>query len=61
MTRLYISGPVTGIEDDNREAFKEARRKLWHERKGYMKAVAEACGIHVKTVEEWIDEATDER
>lgn len=116
MTSLYISGPVTGIEDNNREAFKEARRKLWYEYKGYIvdiphdfveegtphdeamavllnrltdrtysyqkgkranlydgvallpgweqsegarleKAVAEACGIEVKTVDEWLEEA----
>lgn len=116
MNRLYISGPVTGEPDDNREAFKKARRKLWHECKGYIadiphdfvgegtphdeamalllnrltdrtysyrkgkcanlydgvallpgweqsegarleKAVAEACGIPCKTVDEWIEEA----
>ena len=28
MTRLYISGPVTGIENDNIQAFEDARRKL---------------------------------
>lgn len=116
MTRLYISGPVTGIPNYNREAFEEARRKLWHECKGYIadiphdfvgegtphyeamalllnrltdrtysyskgkranlydglallpgweqsegakleKAVAEACGIPCKTVDEWLEEA----
>lgn len=25
---LYVSGPVTGIEDDNRPAFEEAARRL---------------------------------
>lgn len=116
MVRLYIAGPVTGEPDDNREAFNKARRKLWHECKGYIadiphdfvgegtphdeamalllnrltdrtysyrkgkcanlydgvallpgweqsegarleKAVAEACGIPCKTVDEWIEEA----
>ncbi|MEC4272938.1 DUF4406 domain-containing protein [Adlercreutzia sp. R25] len=28
MARLYISGPVTGIENDNRAAFEEAKRRL---------------------------------
>lgn len=28
MTRLYISGPVTGIPNYNREAFEEARKEL---------------------------------
>ncbi len=26
--RIYVIGPVTGIEDDNRPAFEEARKKL---------------------------------
>ena len=30
MTRLYISGPVTGKPNDNRKAFEEARRELRH-------------------------------
>lgn len=28
MKRLYIIGPATGIEDDNRPAFEDARTKL---------------------------------
>ena len=113
MTRLYISGPVTGIPNYNREAFEEARKELrneyivdiphdcvdagtphgdamttlihqltatrysyyqekrvnrydglallpgWEQSEGAKleKAVAEACGIPVKTVDEWIKEA----
>lgn len=113
MTRLYISGPVTGIECDNIQAFEDARRKLrryymvdipheyvyagaphedamvilvhqltsneysyvqdkrvnryeglallpgWEQSEGAKleKAVAEACGITVKTVGEWLEEA----
>lgn len=108
MARLYISGPVTGIENDNVEAFWIAERDLdnagylasiphqyvraiagheeamlcsihaltsptlgtpvfdgvallpgWEQSEGAKleKAVAEACGIPVKTVEEWIEEA----
>ena len=113
MPRLYISGPVTGKPDGNREAFEEARRELrhWHMvsipheyvdaettheeamaillhqltdrtysyRKGKCanlydgvailpgweqsegarleKAVAVACGIPCKTVDEWLEEA----
>lgn len=113
MPRLYISGPVTGIEDDNRKAFEDARMSLyetcdtafdphtrvipsdthetamllcinelteytqkpgtmhpvprydglallpgWEQSEGARleKAVAEACGIPVKTVDEWIEE-----
>lgn len=114
MDSLYISGPVTGIEDDNRAAFYEARSRLvdagyhtliphdlvdsgdshetamllcvnelteretrrsrsrpvpyydglallpgWEDSPGARleKAVAEACGIPVKTVNEWLEEA----
>lgn len=113
MTRLYISGPVTGKPNDNRKAFEEARRELrhwymvsipheyvdaettheeamaillhqltdrtysyrkgkranlyegvallpgWEQSEGARleKAVAEACGIEVKTVDEWLGEA----
>lgn len=113
MTRLYISGPVTGKPNDNRKAFEEARRELrhwymvsipheyvddettheeamvilvhqltsnkysyvqdkrvnryegvallegWEQSEGARleKAVAEACGIPCKTVEEWLEEA----
>ena len=112
MTRLYISGPVTGIEDDNRPAFDEAWERLnaagfmscsphcfvrsgerhdvamrscineltshfwgygktdgyydgvallpgWEHSEGAKleRAVAEACGIPVKTVDEWLEEA----
>lgn len=114
MTRLYISGPVTGIDNDNFEAFREAQSRLfdacyitrvphdlvipedshetamllcineltertqkrgtrhpvpafdgvallpgWEQSEGARleKAVAEACGIPVKTVDEWIKEA----
>lgn len=114
MTRLYVSGPVTGIENGNLSAFKSAQKELWAA--GYLtdkphdlvnredshetamllcvneltgrtqkpgirhpvprydgvaliegweqsedakleKAVAEACGIEVKTVDEWLEEA----
>ena len=112
MTRLYISGPVTGIEADNYEAFSDAGYSLmaarydvivphklvgdeathetamllclnvitdyvwrdddvrpwidglallpgWEQSEGARleKAVAEACGIPCKTVDEWIEEA----
>lgn len=114
MTRLYISGPVTGIEHDNVTAFSRARRILtdagyeafmphdivaahdshetamlicinnltepearsrkwclvphydglallpgWEQSEGARleKAVAEACGVQVKTVDEWLEEA----
>lgn len=114
MTRLYVSGPVTGKPDDNRAAFIYAQGclvgvgyvaeiphdyipsgtphedamalsvnqmtackysfQLWATRKRYdgvallpgweqsegarlEKAVAEACGITVKTVAEWLEEA----
>lgn len=114
MTRLYISGPVSGKPDDNRAAFADAKMSLyeagitafdphdlvipsdshetamllcvneltgrtqktgisypvprydglallpgWEQSEGARleKAVAEACGIPVKTVEEWIEEA----
>lgn len=114
MTRLYISGPVTGIEDDNRLAFSWAQNRLmdagyeaftpheivepddthetamllcvneltertqkpgasgivpyyegvallpgWEQSEGARleKAVAESCGIPVKTVGEWIEGA----
>lgn len=111
MARLYISGPVTGIRDDNIEAFDKASIALdkagyesyiphdyiaedadWHDAMlvsinritrfdwwlGYKRffaglallpgweqsegarlevAVAEACGIPCKTVDEWIEEA----
>lgn len=113
MTRLYISGPVTGIEADNYEAFDDASFYLrraryeatiphdfvlpymshevamaacihqltsrvwdadsngpknlydglallpgWEQSEGARleKAVAEACGILCKTVDEWIEE-----
>lgn len=119
MARLYISGPVTGKPDDNREAFRRAQRTLmakgygvdiphdivpdyvedwrgamlhclhhltmtrvrcdkghkgertgipyvqgiamlpgWEQSEGARleKAVAEACGIECKTVDEWIQE-----
>ncbi|WP_303148409.1 DUF4406 domain-containing protein [Adlercreutzia equolifaciens] len=113
-TRFYISGPVTGIKDDNRLAFSWAQNRLmdagyepfipheivepddthetamllcvneltertqkrgtrypvpafdgvallpdWEQSEGARleKAVAEACGIPCKTVEEWIKEA----
>lgn len=119
MTRLYISGPVTGIEYDNVTAFRKAQRLLmakgygvdiphdivpdgvegwrgamlhclhhltitrvrcdkghkgertglpyvqgiamldgWERSKGAKleKAVAEACGIPCKTVNEWLEE-----
>ena len=29
--RIYVIGPVTGVEDDNRPAFEEARRELREE------------------------------
>ncbi len=114
MARLYISGPVTGIEHDNVTNFRRARRLLadaghevfmphdivdtndthktamllcihqltskawdadsagpknfydgvallpgWEQSEGAKleKAVAEACGITVKTVDEWLEEA----
>lgn len=114
MTKLYISGPVTGIRDDNRLAFSWAQNRLmdagyepfipheivepddthetamllcvneltgrtqkpgirhpvpcydgvallpgWEQSEGARleKAVAEACGIPCKTVDEWIEEA----
>lgn len=108
MPRLYISGPVTGIEHDNAEAFIEAQERLeaaghtatvphafiapgvswgmamavcinrltvndgalmlyegmallpgWEQSEGARleKAVAEACGMTVKTVDEWLEEA----
>lgn len=103
MTRLCISGPVTGIPNDNREAFEEAKSLLhrrfvqvniphhfidagtsrpkamrmsifqilsprtsgvallpgWEQSEGAKleKAVAEACGIPCKTVDEWLEEA----
>ncbi len=109
-SRLYIIGPVTGIYNDNREAFEEANLALdgagyyvwtphdtvpggtpwpmamllsinelttaalgvenpyydgvallegWEQSEGARleKAVAEACGIPCKTVEEWMEEA----
>lgn len=112
-TRLYISGPVTGIKDDNRLAFSWAQNRLmdagyepfipheivepddthetamllcvneltertqkrgtrypvpafdglallpgWEQSEGARleRAVAEACGIPVKTVEEWLED-----
>lgn len=114
MTRLYISGPVTGIDNDNFEAFREAQIRLfdacyvtrvphdlvipedshetamllcineltertqklgvrhpvprydgvallpgWEQSEGARleRAVAEACGIPCKTVDEWLEEA----
>lgn len=114
MTRIYISGPVTGIEDGNLSAFESVQKELeaagyltdkphdlvdredshetammlcvneltwrtqkpgirhpvprydgvallpgWEQSDGARleKAVAEACGIPCKTVEEWIEEA----
>lgn len=114
MTRLYISGPVTGIEDDNRTVFDDTQKLLaeagydsflphylvepsdshetamllcineltgrtqkpgirhpvpcydglallpgWEQSEGAKleKAVAEACGIPVKTMDEWLEEA----
>ena len=114
MTRLYISGPVTGRLDDNWYAFSEASNALneagilaviphefvepddthetamllcineltertqktgirypvpcydglallpgWEQSEGAKleKAVAEACGIPCKTVDEWLEEA----
>lgn len=114
MPRLYISGPVTGIKDDNYEAFDNASFYLrraryeatiphdsvlsymshevamaacihqltsrvwdadsngpknlydglallpgWEQSEGARleRAVAEACGIEVKTVAEWLEEA----
>ena len=114
MARLYISGPVTGIENDNVANFRRAQRLLndagyepfmpheivepddshetamrlcvheitapvirrgveygsprydgvallpgWEQSEGAKleKAVAEACGIPCKTVDEWIEEA----
>lgn len=114
MDRLYISGSVTGIEDDNLSAFEIAQKELeaagyltdkphdlvdredshetamllcvneltertqktgirhpvpyydgvallpgWEQSDGAKleKAVAEACGIPVKTVDEWLEEA----
>ena len=114
MARLYISGPVTGIELRNYPAFRDAQRLLgdsgyyadiphdlvnpddthetamllcvneltertqktgirypvpyydgvallpgWEQSDGAKleKAVAEACGIPVKTVDEWLEEA----
>jgi hypothetical protein len=114
MTKLYISGPVTGIEADNYEAFSDASYSLrayrydvtaphdfvlpymshevamaacihqltsrvwdadsngpknlydglallpgWEQSEGARleKAVAEACGIPCKTVDEWLEEA----
>lgn len=111
--RLYIIGPVTGIENDNHAAFQAARDRLrreyivdiphdtikagtahedamtesinlittrgysyprggmakrydgvallegWEQSEGARleKAVAEACGIPCKTVDEWLEEA----
>lgn len=108
MSRLYISGPVTGRENRNFDAFREAQRSLvdaghtaiiphqivlpsstheramrtcineltwgrfggfsydgvallpgWEQSEGarFEKAVAEVCGIPVKTVDEWMKEA----
>lgn len=107
MTRLYIIGPVTGIEDDNLQAFVDAANRIldadrthtsiariphmfvdegddwptamrksvnevtsgyydglallpgWEQSEGAKleKAVAEACGIPCKTVDEWLEEA----
>ena len=112
MTRLYISGPVTGKPDNGWGAFAEVRNALsnagfhaldphdlvsgvlsheeamllcvsnltdhmwrdnrpkpwfdglallpgWEQSEGAKleKAVAEACGIPVKTVDEWLEEA----
>ena len=114
MTRLYISGPVTGIDNDNFEAFREAQSRLfdacyitrvphdlvipedshetamllcineltertqkrgtrhpvprydgvallegWEQSEGARLevAVAEACGIPCKTVDEWLEVA----
>lgn len=114
MTRLYISGPVTGIEHDNATAFRKAQRLLsdagfepfipheivepndthkeamllcineltertqkpgvrypvpyydglallpgWEQSEGARleRAVADACGIPCKTVDEWLEEA----
>lgn len=114
MTSLYISGPVTGIKDDNRLAFSWAQNRLmdagyepfipheivepgdshetamllcvneltertqkrgtrhpvpafdglallpgWEQSDGARleKAVAEACGIPCKTVDEWLEES----
>lgn len=106
----YVIGPVSGIEDCNRPAFEQARKRLekasramcdiphdlipadtpwptamrislhkltsssypsmdptyriallpgWEQSEGARleRAVAEACGIPVKTVDEWIEEA----
>lgn len=114
MTRLYISGPVTGIEHDNVTNFRRAQRLLteagyeafmpheiveasdthetamllciseltgrtqkrgirypvprydgvallpgWEQSEGARleKAVAEACGIPCRTVDEWLEKA----
>ena len=115
MTRIYISGPVTDIDDDNRLAFRYAQGRLvgaghtaeiphdfikpgmphdlamlvsiatltdyaescmigrsfcrrfdgvallpgWEQSEGARleRAVAEACGIPCKTVDEWLEEA----
>lgn len=114
MTRLYISGPVTGIEDGNLSAFESVQKELeaagyltdkphdlvdredshetamllcvneltgrtqkpgirhpvprydgvallegWEQSEGAKleKAVAEACGIPCKTVDEWLEAA----
>lgn len=114
MARIYISGPVTGIEADNYEAFSDARYSLrayryeatvphefvlpymsheiamaacihqltsrvwdtdstgpknfydgvallegWEQSEGARleKAVADACGIPCKTVDEWLEDA----
>lgn len=108
MTRIYISGPVTGIRSRNIDAFWDAESRLnrvgyyasiphqfvravagheeamrcsihkltatslceplfdgvallpgWEQSEGARleKAVADACGIPCKTVDEWIEEA----
>lgn len=45
--RLYVIGPVSGHERDNREAFEEARRE---------RGVCGQLGIPHRTVGEWCAE-----
>ena len=47
MTRLYLSGPVTGIKDDNRAAFNKEQRKLWSE-----------CGYIADIPHDFVNEGT---
>ena len=48
--RLYVIGPVTGMPDDNREAFVGAVRDLWNA--GYK---ADFPHLHVPSDAEWHD------